>query len=149
MDIRDVIIIKFIVKYYCLSAYSIRRHGEPVAHARHKLKSRLLLSNGCYAHWILRSRSVSLTKFLANQVALFIVLEGNLQYMYTWDWLQLARSIPSAESARSLGQATAMIMRWFTVRAPARVAPFSSYTCRALQDQVQGTLILAVYQYCH
>ena len=70
MDTNDVIIIKFIVTYYCLSACSIHRYGEAIAHAQTaccKLKPHLLRSNHCHVE-ILQSHSVSLTGLLANQV---------------------------------------------------------------------------------
>ena len=51
MDVNDVIIIKFIVTYYCLSACSIHRYGEAVAHARRKLKPCLPLSNHCHVEY--------------------------------------------------------------------------------------------------
>ena len=52
MDINDIIIIKFIVTYYCPSACSIHRYGEAVAHVLHRLKPRLLLSNYCHVEYI-------------------------------------------------------------------------------------------------
>ena len=52
VDIRDIIIIKFIVTYFYLSACSIHRYGEAVAHAHCKLKPRLLLSNHCNVEYL-------------------------------------------------------------------------------------------------
>ena len=72
MDINDVIIIKFIVMYSCLSACSIHWYGEAITHACHKLKPRLLLSNRCHVEYIGSLHSLclflTLTELLANQV---------------------------------------------------------------------------------
>ena len=77
MDINDLITM-FIVTYYCLSAYSIHRYDEPVAHARHKLKPRLLLSNCCHVEYCNLALSLSLDSWLTKSRVLFVILEGNL-----------------------------------------------------------------------
>ena len=74
MDINDVIIIKFVIMYYCLQVpqYS---YCEPVAHVqtvRSTLKPRLLLSNGCHVEYfdLTLALYVSLNSpVLANQAA--------------------------------------------------------------------------------
>ena len=50
MDINDVIIIKFIVMYYCPSAGSVHRYGR-LLHMCQKFKPRLLLSNRCHVEY--------------------------------------------------------------------------------------------------
>ena len=63
---------------HCLSAYSIHRYGEPIAHVHCKLKSRLLLSNRCHVEYCDLALSLSLNSWLTKSLALFVVLEGNL-----------------------------------------------------------------------
>ena len=88
MDINGVIIIKFIVTYYCPSACSIHRYGEAVVHAP-RLKPRLLLSNHCHVEYIdlvqVLARRLKPRLLLSNHChieyinlarVLFVVLEG-------------------------------------------------------------------------
>ena len=65
MDIHDVII-KFIVTYYCRSAYSIHRYGAPVVYARCKLEPRLLPSNRCHVEYFDLALSLSLNSWLTK-----------------------------------------------------------------------------------
>ena len=144
MDINDVIIIKFIVTYYCLSACSIHWYGEAIAHARHKLKPCLLLSNRCLVEYINHcarsvSLSLSLKYWLTKSQVLFAVVK--FKVTYTRNWLQLAEPILSAESARSLRPATATIARFSTNIADTVRAPFSSYTRDDRALQTRGTNI--------
>ena len=74
----------------------------------------------------------------------------SLKVAYARDWLQFAKSILSAESARSpvdYGYDRETNFSTDTVRVPAR-APFLNYAHRALQDQGRRYLILTVYQCC-
>ena len=64
MDINDVILVKFIVMLYCLSACSIYRYGEAVVHAHCKLKPHLLRSSRCHVEYF--DLALSLTELLAT-----------------------------------------------------------------------------------
>ena len=67
-----------------------------------------------------------------------------MKVTYAQDWLQLAEPILSAESSRSLRQATAAITRFNINIADTVRVPFSSYTRddRALQEQGHRYLML-------
>ena len=94
MDVRDVIIIKFIIIYYCLSAFSIPKYGEAIAHAQTacpKLKPHLLLSNSCHVEYFDLDLFLSLNSWLTKSQVLFVVREGIL-----------CLGLTSAESAGTL-----------------------------------------------
>ena len=73
---------------------------------RHKLKPCLLLSNHCHVEYF----NLTSTRWTPGEINRKCCLSS-----YAWDWLQLAKSILSAESARSLGQVTATVARLSSV----------------------------------
>ena len=82
VDIRDVIIIKFIVIYHCLSTCSIHRYGEVVAHVqveRHRLKPCPLLGNCIATLNTSISLCLSLNSWLTKSQVLIVIHEGNLR----------------------------------------------------------------------
>ena len=64
VDINEVMLIKVIVMFYCLSACSMHRYGEAVVHAHCKLKPRLLLTSHCHFGYF--NLALSLTELLAT-----------------------------------------------------------------------------------
>ena len=103
-------------------------------HVHRKFKPHLLLSNCCHVEYFDLALSLSPNSWLTKSRVLFVVLEGNLRSELT--------SIGSVHTVSRVGpepqtgygyDCENVKFSTDTVRAPAR-APFSSYTCQALQD---------------
>ena len=163
MDINDIIIIKFIVTYSCLSACSIHRYGEAIAHAqtaRRKLKPHLLLGNCCHVEYFNLISILSLTAHWTlgwprREYCSLLVKVTTLGTDFSWLSPCCRQSLPVASWA------TAMIARLNKQEhrhdrwefRPERISWASLGAILELhlilQDQWRRYLILTVYRRCH